>query len=706
MHFSRCFGLLGALLGALSTAHAARYDVGPAPGQLPRLSDVPWGGLQPGDVVNIHGKPGGYREIIQISASGTAAQPIVIRGIPDPVTQVLPVIDGDGAVMDPRVDFRNPIFERMGLIVVSPRAKGYVYGQTFPSHLVIESLDLRNALYDPAGTIRFTDPRGAVRLYDAFACGIYVEFARNLTIRGCEISRCGNGIFANSKNGAAQATTGLLIEKNHLHSNGQPIIAGQSNGFAHHNIYAEAVGAVYQFNRFGPLRPGCFGCMIKDRSSGTVIRYNEVVTTDASNVFAILDPQGGSGHIDTQPDYRDAFVYGNSITLLATPSHGNINLVWFGAFNGPNSYAALHRGTLHFYHNTVVNHQTGVAAFSLTTPDYSGTGAIHERVDVRNNIFFTDTAINANIYQAFRMVITPASPVISFGLNWVSPGTRPTWIGHPFGGIINGWENLITGSFGGQNIAGFLSPATLDYRLKGGSDSIDAAGPLAPAVLARGHAVTQEYLAPQSSSPRALIGARSDLGAFETSATYLPPASNRRPTAGSQTLNRSGAVTIPITLAGADADGDALDYAVTLSSSQGTLTGTPPHLTYKANGAAGFVTLTYQVSDGYTASKPGHVFLGLNYPGYTPPTVALTSPATPVTVAAPASVMLQATASAPTGIQRVEYHAGTTLLGSATQPPYAVVWTSRIPGTYTVVARAFDNAYARAVSDPIVVTVE
>src|SRR5205809_264274 len=97
-------GCLFLPLAAALSSHAAIYDVGLAAGQLPHLSDVPWGNLHPGDTVNINGKPGGYHEIIQISASGTAAQPILIRGIADPVTHTLPVIDGDGAVMDPHVD--------------------------------------------------------------------------------------------------------------------------------------------------------------------------------------------------------------------------------------------------------------------------------------------------------------------------------------------------------------------------------------------------------------------------------------------------------------------------------------------------------------------------------------------------------------------------------------------------------------------------
>src|SRR4051812_28478450 len=98
---------LAVLLAAMcaSSQAATTYNVGPAAGQLPNLASVPWGGLQPGDVVNIHSKPGGYHEIIQISESGTAQAPIVIQGVPDPVTGALPIIDGAGAITAPNTDF-------------------------------------------------------------------------------------------------------------------------------------------------------------------------------------------------------------------------------------------------------------------------------------------------------------------------------------------------------------------------------------------------------------------------------------------------------------------------------------------------------------------------------------------------------------------------------------------------------------------------
>ena len=163
-------------LGSSSGRAATMYEVGP--GQ-PRtlLREVPWATLQPGDIVNIHAKPGGYKEKIQISASGTANAHIVIRGIADPVTGALPIIDGKDAVEDPSIDWRSSVFSDLGVIVVSPRKTGYVYGSYHVSFVDLETLDIRNALYTADNSITYTDQLGVVRGYDNFSCGIYIEWA-------------------------------------------------------------------------------------------------------------------------------------------------------------------------------------------------------------------------------------------------------------------------------------------------------------------------------------------------------------------------------------------------------------------------------------------------------------------------------------------------------------------------------------------------
>ena len=514
------------IIGA-SSGHAATYDVGPGK-PLTSLFSVPWKSLQPGDVVNIYPKADGYKEKIQVSASGTSAQHILIRGVADPVTGALPILDANGAVEDPTTDWRNPVLSNFGMITVSPRKSSYIYGQPGVSFVDIESLDIRNAYYTADSSITYTDQTGKMRQWDSFACGVYVEWALDFTLRGCEISNCGNGFFANSKNGSVQSSARLLVEKNYFHDNSLPYTTDPttgtvlSNGYHEHHIYVECVGITIQFNKFGRLHAGAHGVAIKDRSSGEVIRYNEFDMTEQSNVLALLDPQGGSGYIELQPHYRDSYVYGNLITIenYATDT----DLFWWGSYNGPSQYGALHRGTLYFYNNTVVIHHGKVALFFLPSTSYTGSSQTYENVDCRNNIFYVDQTYQTNIYNAlhwFTGGATNGGGDINLGTNWVSPGTLKEIPGHAYGGALNGVGNLLIGDSSSANNPHFIDLAAHDYHVTSSSNTIDAAGALADAALPT-YDDTLEYVAPQSFKARVQQGSKTDLGALESGGTGIP----------------------------------------------------------------------------------------------------------------------------------------------------------------------------------------
>jgi len=519
--------LIPLLLLLTRTASAAVYEVGPGKA-LPRLFNVPWKSLQPGDVVNIYPKPGGYKEKIQISASGTAAQHIVIRGIRDPATGALPVLEANGAVEDPSCDWRSPVLSNFGMITVSPRSAGYVYGSYHVSFVDIENLEIRNCIYTSDNSITYTDQSGKVRGYDGFSCGIYIEWARDFAVRGCEIHHCGNGLFANSKNGSAQSSARLLIEKNYFHDNSlkatvDPVTGATiSNGYHEHHIYTESAGVTIQYNKFGALLPGAHGVAIKDRSSGEVIRYNEFDITEESNVLALLDPQGGSGFIELQPDYRDSYVYGNLITIENYAS--GVSLFWWGAYNGASSYAAQHRGTLYFYNNTVVLHHDRATLFFLPSTDYVGSAKVQEVVDCRNNIFYVDPVGQGSPYTAlnwFTGGATNGGGAINLGVNWISPGVQKEAPFHAYGGVLNGVANLIVGDAAGANNPHFVDLNGHDYHAATGANTIDAGGPLSPAVLPT-YDDALEYLAPQSFKARVLVGSKMDLGALESGGTGTP----------------------------------------------------------------------------------------------------------------------------------------------------------------------------------------
>ncbi|WP_223636056.1 S8 family serine peptidase [Corallococcus sp. EGB] len=89
----------------------------------------------------------------------------------------------------------------------------------------------------------------------------------------------------------------------------------------------------------------------------------------------------------------------------------------------------------------------------------------------------------------------------------------------------------------------------------------------------------------------------------------------------------------------------------------------------------------------------------------TPPTTSITSPAGGATLSG--TVSLSASASDNVGVSRVEFYAGTTLLGTATAAPYSITWntTTVANGTYALTTKAYDAANNVGTSTTVSVTV-
>ncbi|WP_375746422.1 S8 family serine peptidase [Corallococcus interemptor] len=89
----------------------------------------------------------------------------------------------------------------------------------------------------------------------------------------------------------------------------------------------------------------------------------------------------------------------------------------------------------------------------------------------------------------------------------------------------------------------------------------------------------------------------------------------------------------------------------------------------------------------------------------TPPTTSITSPAGGATLSGTAS--LSASATDNVGVSRVEFYAGTTLLGTATASPYSISWNTATVanGTYALTTKAYDAANNVGTSSTVSVTV-
>jgi phosphatidylserine/phosphatidylglycerophosphate/cardiolipin synthase-like enzyme len=108
------------------------------------------------------------------------------------------------------------------------------------------------------------------------------------------------------------------------------------------------------------------------------------------------------------------------------------------------------------------------------------------------------------------------------------------------------------------------------------------------------------------------------------------------------------------------------------------------------------------VADGAIYPEQGGAALSPN----TLPTVSLTAPANGSTYETPASVTLSANAADADGnVDRVDFFANSTLVGSDTTAPYSIDWNATAPGNYSLTARVTDNRGGQATSAARSITV-
>ncbi len=314
-------------------------------------SDAPWENLSADTLVRIHYREEPYRDKWVLVAAGTQDDPVVVTGVPD--GDRLPVISGDGATTRTELDYWNEV--RSVLKVGGSSSPSGV-----PSWLYIEQLDIRSA----HPSYSFTDDSGATQTYSTNAASVHVEEGDHITIRDCTLQDSGNGLFAGS------GATDLRVIGNQLYGN------GIEDSIYEHNSYTEALGIVFEGNHYGPLREGARGNNLKDRSAGTVIRYNWI---QSGNRQLDLVDSDHSELID-HPSYRTTQVYGN--VLVEPEDAGNSQIVHYGGDSGDES--RYRKGELLFFHNTVLSTRSGNTTLLRT----SSTG---EHAWIANNAVIADS---------------------------------------------------------------------------------------------------------------------------------------------------------------------------------------------------------------------------------------------------------------------------------------------------------------------------
>jgi parallel beta-helix repeat protein len=532
----------------------AIYEVGPGK-PYSTIGAVPWATLQPGDTVRIHYRSTPYREKWVICRQGTASAPITVSGVPGPAGE-LPVIEGISATTAPGLNYWS---ESRGIVKIGG---ANVPADTMPQHIIIEGLEIRGA----RASYNFTDDTGATAAYSANASTIYVEKCVNCTIRNNVLHDSGNGLFVASAN--TEPSRNIVIQGNYIYD------GGNAGSIFEHNVYSAALGITFEANRLGRLAAGAGGNNLKDRSAGTVIRYNWI---EGGNRQLDLVDGEDSSVIRGDPAYRAAHVYGN--VLIEHAGDGNRQMVHYGGDSG--NTASYRKGTLYFYNNTLVSQRSDrTTLFRASTND--------ETVDARNNIFYS-TASGSTVSLA------DVSGIFHLSHNRIKPG----WVTSfgSFTGTVNNGGTMVTGA-----APGFVDEQAQDYRLAPGSACINAGGNLHPAVVPQ-HDVARQYVKHGATQVRPADGVL-DIGGFESGSG----AGNQPPVAAFTATPSSGMAPLNVSFQSAgsyDPDGTISSYVWTFGDGA-TASGASAVHTYNAGGTYS-VELRVTDNAGVTGSATDNV---------------------------------------------------------------------------------------------------
>jgi len=474
------------------------YDVGPGK-QYTELTDVPWLSLQGGDVVNIHYRSTPYRTKVGLRPLGTATAPVYINGVTDTSCN-RPMVSGAGAVTAKDAIAANffPLVSNLGVFTIFrlPTDSRDTYT---PGYITIQNLHISGA----SSKNTFTNHTGATQAYDDGAAAIYAVRVNHLTVENCEITGNGNGVFTNTRGGSSiDHSAYLVFRRNKIHLN------GNANRSTEHNFYTQGYRVLFEGNDIGQAYGGS---SLKDRSSGTVIRYNRVIAS-ARALDLVETEEEYATTVQSDPLNDFAWVYGNVIIndyyqplgISGRPIH-------FGFDNTP---SRARKNTLFFYGNTYINRSTWTKWYYTTVFQLGGNDDWlpypDMAVEASGNVFWNDDgstqwrflANNTNGKIRFRG--TNYLPTNRYQDDSVVSGTstrRYDYTGH----------TMIEGDAPGIDAATFVPSSTSPVLNKGilGPSFTPAAATAANLVVDR------EFTAPFGTRARVLKGAAQDLGAFE-----------------------------------------------------------------------------------------------------------------------------------------------------------------------------------------------
>ncbi|MFC1585613.1 polysaccharide-degrading enzyme [Fibrobacterota bacterium] len=425
-----------------SPAWADLYEVGPGK-SLSNVNDVPWEDISGGDTVLIYYRSDPYREKFAINNSGSENNPLVIMGVLGPNGE-RPVLDARNASARPGVPYNN-------------QDRCIIKLQNTPQYVVIANLELTSAR--PGNS--YTTSSGGSGQYRTNASAVYVETGRHLLFRNMVFKDCGNGFFSTG------SSEDIVVEHSHFYENG---IVGS---IYEHNNYTSSNGILFQYNRFGALCDGCSGNSLKDRSAGTVVRYNWIESTN--RMLDLVESGGRAG----DPAYHETHVYGN---IIIDDGSGNNFMVHYGGDNGGTS--GYRKGTLYFYNNTCITTRSGTEMIIRGSTD-------DEHVEFVNNIVYAS--------RGTPRILGNAGSMNAYN-NWFVSGYDPGSGFSDEGGNVTGSD------------PGFVDFDAQDFRLQDDSPALN--GGVDVTGLDGFQPLEYEYVSHQLGQPKRWEDAP-DMGALE-----------------------------------------------------------------------------------------------------------------------------------------------------------------------------------------------
>jgi hypothetical protein len=471
-------------------AEAADYHIGSGQTYSSISSFPNWLSLQPGDRVYIHA--GTYKEMMLLSRSGTAENPIVIEGVPDNDGN-LPVLDGDDMVIPQQFDGHlseydlggGRIAQGYGMVFVHRSLSNDPYGWA-PEHIQVKNLEIRSTTPE---SYTFTNSNGVVQAYPDSNAGVYVKTGSHLLFENLVIHDTGNGFEVQ---GVEVMVRDVTVRGCHIYN------AGRTDGRAYleHGLYTEVSGLVVENSIVGPLRDNTQNSAFKSRGADTVLRYN--IFYSGSRTLDLVEPENQSsyscdgishtpGRMHDEPGFGDTWVYGN---LFINRPDGDkpyaSYLVHYGYDNCP---ANSRSGNLNFFNNTIIHDVAQSERWNTAIFDLAPAGTLN----AYNNAILS--LRDTNLYMGYHSKSSASGTYNWLGGNRVTSGYGNIRPGYP------GTWNETVAILSGSNDGVLTNASTNDASVPEGSPLIGA-GVALPSSVTSLHPVSSQYQSPRSSRSR------------------------------------------------------------------------------------------------------------------------------------------------------------------------------------------------------------